>query len=270
MDPRNPTIPLGPSPLPELHGSQIHNLLPEADLKYQHKGSRASSAGIMVSFLSDIAAKVSAKWSGSVYHVYEIERTLTSELRPSDKFVNETLRQPAVTNYLAKHMLRKSLYMVVAIKIAQGAKVMHFDDKDCNFDAEVGASGAPAGVPVNAAVKGSSKSQGSTSGSCTVLGDFVFAIRLRKCRYYKSENRGEIALGYHTSGANLHDLDSSNVDRPDEEPVVEDRSVGVIPLLDGEISKVDLDDYALDIEDAAVLNTVDEGEKCRCIMLGRL
>jgi hypothetical protein len=109
-----------------------------------------------------------------------------------------------VLSYLARHRYRKSLYMIVGIKIGLNAEITHHREHTTRGWLKAFIPGALIGAPVDVGAQAKGSVIEQRYEKIKIPTSFVFAYRLREVRYFKKSNFIE-NLEY-TKGADLHDL----------------------------------------------------------------
>ena len=113
---------------------------------------------------------------------YESEAMTTTLFNPSDNYVEKSIKQEAVQMFLRHH--RKSLYMIVGVRIAHGAKVTITRGRAVGGGPNLGPLGLTAmGSPIDANMSIKISSDSSGSQQMSIEYDFVVAYRLKQCRY---------------------------------------------------------------------------------------
>jgi hypothetical protein len=175
-----------------------------------------------------------------------------------------------VLSYLAENKYKKSLYMIVDLKIADGAKISLVESKGRSVGAKFGVSPPPGGSPVGGEASMSSDGISTMSDSFIIPGKFVFAIWLRKCHYFRGI--GIIKDDYYTKGVILADLHApTDKESAEERLIAEPGDEGISGIMIGE---VDTSDWIMEIDDDAVVTAVEDWEDgkgkdtSKCIMIG--
>lgn len=137
-------------------------------------------------------------------HQYEIEKVEGRTFLPSYEYVQRSVLQPEVLDYLARHRYRKSLYMIVGIKIGYNAEIIHERKYKRGGGLNVSIPGAMTGVPLDLGANLKQKAINHRYEKKSIPNSFVFAYRLREVRYFKKDN--SITDVEFTKGAELHDL----------------------------------------------------------------
>lgn len=259
----NPRMPSGRLDRPLEIKEGEYEATSDQNREFYFTESRFTGGNLIAAFLSYINVVLFGGHKTASTHIYKIDHIQKFSFSPSDQYVLETLRQPGVRNYLNEHMFKKSLYMIVGIGIARGARVYQSDYQGRAWGAGVTSPGSLTGAPVDISVLGSSGNANETQATTTIPGEFVFAYRLRKCRYVKSQ----LMPNFYTHGTTMHDLRGRS---RQTSPLPTESPTGDNVILEGKISGVDLDEKTLGLEDATVydVDEPDEEQKCRCIILG--
>lgn len=176
----------------------------EREVEFETKSEKSINVGFSAAVLSLLPFGVGGKRKAQVTHRYEIKEVETQTLYPSRAFIRQSVHQPQVLKYLASQGYRKSVYMVVGIKVAYGAHVSHETKRE--FGGELGGTmpGAVVGIPLDIGAKIGAKKANWKIEKKQVSSSFVFAYRLREVRYFKKD--GSITDLQFTKGAQLHNL----------------------------------------------------------------
>lgn len=214
----------------------------EQDRYYHFTDSQFSGGNLITAFLSYIDVTLFGRRTAGCSHTYRIKALQKLAFKPSNEYVLQTLQQPGVNEYLHTHMSKRSLYMIVGLAIARGAEVSQTDHHGRAWGAGAKLSGTPVGIPVGGAVLGESGNSYHTDTTFKIPGEFVFAYRLRRCRYFKSQ----LKTNFYSHGATLCDLQGV----PSEEiPPLIDRSSESDVILEAKVAAIDLNERELDIDD---------------------
>ena len=205
------------------------------------KTDGAFNVGLSAKVLSLLPFDINGHRHTRKTYTFEIETIESRKFIPSPHYVRQSVLQTTVLSYLAKHRYRKSLYMIVGIKIARNAKVAYGGEHDLGGGLSASIPGAAMGVPVEVGGSISASTLERHHDKYQVPNAFVFAYRLREIRY--SKKSGFIDNNEHTKGADLHHvhshkLSNTNLNRTDSKEFlgIEDEIE-----IDG-ISGVDLDE----------------------------
>jgi len=195
---------------------------------------------------------------------YESDGMTTINFTPTSDYIDKTIMQEAIQGYLQKH--RTSLYMIVGVRVAHGAKFTYSQGRGRRGRADLGPFGLSAiGSPVDGRISITRSTSSSGGQTFTIDQDFVVAYRLRRCKY--SRDSANLKPQFHTRGATMADLESSSSNTlqsrkkigEDEKPTAE-----VISSLG--IADVDMDAKTLKLNEECVRTAMDD-EGCSCIVL---
>lgn len=179
-NPRRPTEAIGSKPLP-LETLPSERLVDKSI--YQLGDEKAANIGFSASVLSFLPFELSGERKHQTTHLYKIERMEEKLIVPTVEYVKQSVFQPEVLGYLASMLYKKSLYMVVGIRVAFDATVSHSKKLGHTGGLHATVPGAAMGIPVDlgAGVKGSTDT--GFNQRMHLSDGFVFAYRLRKIRY---------------------------------------------------------------------------------------
>ncbi|KAF4468175.1 hypothetical protein FALBO_4941 [Fusarium albosuccineum] len=107
----------------------------------------------------------------------------TLSFEPSDDYMRQSMSTPKVQQYLARHHLRKRIFIITGVKIAFGAKVKDEESSLGNANISLGLDGTAVGVAVGVGPHAEGTRGYSQSMSFERAEPFVFAYRLREIRY---------------------------------------------------------------------------------------
>ncbi|KAH6698158.1 hypothetical protein BKA61DRAFT_710149 [Leptodontidium sp. MPI-SDFR-AT-0119] len=140
---------------------------------------------------------------------FEIDEIETSFMKPAGKETKEYLRgcveDGDVQAFLEESRFKKSVYMIVGLKIAKGAKVRKGSERSSETTAQLMIDGTAGGVPVKAGPEVEIKKDRQESTEWIDEKSFVFAYRLRKITCKKGKIVEDVE---YNKGAFL-DLESS-------------------------------------------------------------
>jgi hypothetical protein len=178
------------------------------------------------------------------------------------------MTQPAVIKYLKRN--QHSVYMVVGLQVAHNARVGHSQARETSGGPDIGPVGLSAlGIPVDVTINASLATHPSSTQSYSVLGDFVFAYRIRKCFYHRKLGVSSIESAYFAKGAELFDLHSKKEtdENQGNEAKKSKPSIIIVPY---EISNFDLNSKALKgVTESATGRATDQGG-CDMIFLSQV
>jgi hypothetical protein len=187
---------------------------------------------------------------------YKSEAMTTTRFDPPADYVEKSVMRDTVQTFLRSN--RKSLYMIVAVRILHGAKITILRGKAMGGGPAVGPIGLSAiGSPVDANLGFEMSSDELRTEKMSIDHDFVVAYRLRQCRY--SRDSGSIKPFYHVKGATMSDLGSERLASENKNVVAEgdEESIPVINSLG--ISSIDVNDKSMKLGRECVRNVEDEG-----------
>lgn len=220
---------------------------------------QCKEGSMMAAFFDSVQLALFGGRAKTTRQTYHIDKLQTLSFYPKEEYVLETLRQSGIRNYLQKHFFKKSLYMIVGIRIAEGARVFQGDRQGRVIGAGARLSGV--GSLVGGGLQGSTAKGSGTSAEFSISDKFVFAYRLRKCRYYHADRLALKNFKFVTTHANLHSLDDPESDRDDlDEPRPTAIALTTNMELRGNISGVDVDDKALGLGDEVFVEQVNADE----------
>jgi len=184
---------------------------------------------------------------------YKSEAMTTTRFDPPADYVSKSVMRDTVQTFLRSN--RKSLYMIVGVRIFHGATITILRGKGMGGGPTVGPLGLSAiGSPVDVNLDFQMSSDKSTTEKTLIDHDFVVAYRLRQCRY--ARDSGTIKPYYHIKGATMSDL-GSETPASENTDVVAEESVPVITSLG--MSSIDMNEKSMKLHKVCVCNVEDEG-----------
>jgi hypothetical protein len=93
--------------------------------------------------------------------------------------------------------------MIVGLQIAHNARVEHSQGNESGGGPDVGPLGLSVISPIDMNFNMSVAAQRNSAQSYSVLGDFVFAYRIRKCFYHRGTGVGSIEPNHYNKRADL-------------------------------------------------------------------
>ena len=129
VDPRQPTDRLGKGPLELGPDDSVFNHCPEVDVTYVDSDSRSYGIGLGAAIMSMLPFGIKGHYKSSSAKLFEIERVESQSLEPSEEYVRRSLMQSAVRSYLAAKKYKKSLYMIVGLKLGRNAQIIARESK---------------------------------------------------------------------------------------------------------------------------------------------
>lgn len=174
------------------------------DIVFQKQIRKTLDLGFSAAVLSLLPFGLSGENQTDRTHRYEIERVEERFFQPTPSYVRKSVSQPEVLAYLSKHKYRKSLFMIVGIKIGFNARITHSKSNALKTGVDATVPGALTGIPVDLTGDFGFQSMGNCYEQKVIPNTFVFAYRLREVRYFKAH--GLTTDTEYTKGAELHDL----------------------------------------------------------------
>jgi len=264
-DPFNPQFRLADQPL-SINPNEITHGNPEekVHIVVDHKKGLKLGVGLVIVNFFNFCVNANRTREGR--SDYTIEKVTTNTFTPSGDYVQRSMTQPPVIKYLQEH--RHSVYMVVGLKIAHNANVIQSQSKESGGGPDIGPLGLAAVSPVDMNFKASVVTQRTSEQSRTVLGDFIFAYRLRKCFYHRESGLGSIKPNHYTKGADLlnHGLKTDEEEVKESETSVTPEGIIIVP---DKIATVDLNSKVFKVPATAVAQAADQGV-CEVVLLSRV
>lgn len=192
----------------------------ETQVVFQKQKDGRFHLGLSAALLSMLPLGLGGNLQKATTQRYDIERIETQMFLPTRKYVQRSVLEPEVLQYLARHRYRKSLYMIVGIKVPFDATIIHERKSKKGVKLSASIPGAIVGVPVDFGANVQKSSIDGHYERKSISSAFVFAYRLREVRYYKKDNT--IKDTEFTKGAQLHALyGNSNFGG---QPIIQDES----------------------------------------------
>ena len=193
---------------------------------------------------------------------YKSEAMTTTSFNPPVDYVNTSVMRDTVLSFL--HSNRKSLYMIVGVRILHGAKVTISNNKVVGGGPTVGPLGLPTiGSPVDVNLSLEISSDKMRTQEMSIDYDFIVAYRLRQCRY--SRDSGSIKPYYHIKGATMSDLGSETKPASENKnEVAETDAKSVITSLG--MSSFDVNERSMKLGRECVRNVADK-EVYSCVIV---
>lgn len=237
-----------------------NQLYESTNLNWQSSRSnpKTRKAGLWTSFLAALGIRAEANITSETNRVdgYEIDKLTTTEFIPTKQYLQESIYQPDVKNWML-HNKNEPLWMITGVKIASGARFLVSRAKEKGFHFQFGFDATGLGYPVAAGPQVEAVSKVAMTESARVGEDFVFAYRLREIRYSKRKG---------LTSRDLTDKDGAwyEVGRPN---VVPDDEENGFYIKESDVPLQDIDEE--DIEDVSVTEDVeDDGTTIRCVRIG--
>lgn len=204
VDPRQPTDRLGKGPLELGSDDYVFPHCPEFDVTFTHNNCYSYGIGLGAAIASMLPFGIKGHYEKSSAKIFEIEKIESQSLVPSEEYVRRSLMQPVVRQYLATKNHRKSLYMIVGIKLGCNAQIIQARQDFTSGTVSVDFPGAAAGIPVDPKLHvGVARFRSGCLGR-KIPHTFVFAYRLREIRY--SVKSDLIFDKLYTKGAQLNEF----------------------------------------------------------------
>jgi hypothetical protein len=184
VDASEPTQPLADSPLKFTEYEKTFDNPVQKDREYVVEDSWSIGASLLVAFLSFVTVGIYGALVEGYHKIYKIDLIHTKTLEPSQPYVLDTVMQSSVLSYLHKHKYKKSLYMVVGLKIGEGAKIILSEGKGTVVGGRAGLLLLAGRLPVGIEASFSCDYTRVINDSFLISSLFVFAYRLKKCHYY--------------------------------------------------------------------------------------
>jgi len=148
---------------------------------------------------------------------FEIDEIDTRFIKPAGKetkeYMSNCVEDEDVQTFLEGSRFRKSIYMIIGLKIAKGAKVSKGSEKSRETIAELMVDGTAGGMPVKAGPQAEIRKDKQESTEWRDEKSFVFAYRLRKITCKK----GKIVEDAEFNKGAFLDLESSKEVRGEKE-----------------------------------------------------
>ena len=183
-DPERPDEPLGERPYPFTKLEKVDEIF-DPGQNFIITSVSEGWGGLSIGILEMLKTAWSARKKTYNRHIFEVELLETRFFEPSEHYVHMSMKQPHVLKHLQKN---DSVFMVVDVRIAHGAKILNeeFIGKGADATINVPLATLTLGPDVGGDV-GKAKVKYTVVKS-HVSHSFVFAYRLRECRYDKIEN----------------------------------------------------------------------------------
>jgi len=233
-------------------------------IRYDSSKSKSTSVGIGAKFLALFLLGLIGSHTKEARVEYESDGMTQFEFEPPPEYVNMSLAQEDVWEYIRSHSTvfgSPPLYMVVGLRIAHGAKFTYSRARKIDGGGELATIGS---AMVDPTIRFHHTTESTCYQTVTINEDFVIAYRLKECKY--SRNSGSIKPMYHTKKATIMDLKSHTVTGSDGNAINEGlEDVGNIITSLG-LSKFDLDPRKLGL-DKKHLHEILEDDNCECILV---
>ena len=182
---------------------------------------RSVSGGIFAQFLQLVGfgGDVSLRHHRTSSLSYEVDSMITRHFRPSVPYVQESLREESVRDYLMLNNFREPMYMITGVMIARGARVIEMQGKGHGGSAKFGIDATAAGVPLTVGPKLELSAADAQGVSYQIPEAFVFAFRVSKLRVKK---KGDVKVADYNQGAVYSAQKDVQTQGPDDEIEVMD------------------------------------------------
>jgi len=182
------------------------------DFVFRKQREREFGIGFSAAVLSLLPFGMDGDRHRNTAHHFKIKTVEEQMFLPSREYVQKSVLQQEVLDRLARHWYRKSLYMIVGIRVAYGgAEVIHETKYGNGGKLSVTVPGGLTGIPVDLGVNFKAKAIDDSYERKCISSSFVFAYRLREIRYFK--NTKSIKDVEFTKGAELHDLHATTMSK---------------------------------------------------------
>lgn len=222
--------------------------LPENNHSSSVERTRNTEAGAQLKIGEFVNSELSHGWRNSKIRGIDATKLTSSNFRPNENYVAESVAKPAVVAHLKRqvgYFKKKApgLFMITGVKIAHEATLNSSGEVSNTTTAK--ASADFGGVQVAVGPFGSRTAEDKHSNSFQPDGDFVYAVRLRKLVFRKKQL--ELEVEYYTDGAEIHGGDKKRT--PEQEYEME------------LVSEEDLTVETLGLPDMAATLVIDEGNE---------
>jgi len=260
-DPRHPILTLGDA-LPFENGDDVKVVDEDGEVIVQTEEVKEKQRSIAATFFKSLKLKSTSRKEARTR--WEIDGISTMAFEPTERYVQKSMTHPAVSRYLASYQSKKTVYMVVGLKIGHNAKLSQVLSDSRSGSLEYGLAHAIKSLSAEATVSMDLQTDGSTTFH--VSSDFVFAYRLRECRYIRPSPKFGIlsrmlSLGG-ISGVPQLFPSGLNVAASAIQEMEELRNVA--------LAEVDVDEDTFSLDDSMVFDSIDLGERARSILVGHL
>ena len=176
----------------------------ENDVIFEKGKTSSFQLGLSAAVLSILPFGIKGQTPKNNSHRYQVERVEGRMFLPNREYIKKSVLQPEVLSYLARHGYRKSLYMVVGIKVGFNAEIIHQRKRKFVGRLKCFVPAALTSIPVDFRAKIGFETTDGRYEKKRIPGAFVFAYRLREVRYSKKDNvTTDVEF---TKGADLHSL----------------------------------------------------------------
>lgn len=182
-DPLEPESPLDDKPF-TLDGETIRSH-DQYDAQSNIKDRNQASGGLFAKIFHSVELIVSGSSNTSMQSCVKFEKLQTLSFEPTDEYMNKSLSTAKVQQYLARHHMRKRIFLVTGVKIAFGAQVIDDESRLGEGQISLGLDGDAVGVPLSVGPRVDASRGTSQTFSFNQSSPFVFAYRLREIRYRK-------------------------------------------------------------------------------------
>ncbi|KEF51479.1 uncharacterized protein A1O9_12396 [Exophiala aquamarina CBS 119918] len=190
-NPSAPTTPITRSgPLdPKDFDLEVHSM-PMKTFRHENQSQSLSEGGVFIRAVQGIVAKLNLNISREAYQnaLEQIDHLVAEfiELSEEDEYVEKSLAQKHIQDFITKGLFKKRVFMVTGIKIAypgEGDSISA--EKGSKKTAEGGGDMSAVGTGSPLEGGGNFKTSASTKRSLSFIPDhpFIYAYRLRECFY---------------------------------------------------------------------------------------
>lgn len=216
---------------------------------------QAGKAGIWakVAMATGLRGEATLKFDNISNDIFEVREIETAFFTPTQEYLEQSMNTPSVKKWLEASRWRKTVYMIVGLKIAKGISVRSSKYQGRGGQVEV-KGGAHTAVPFQAGAELSGSASNTMNNSFEESCDIVFGFRLRKICYKRGRSINHESFN---TGA-LFGEDENMSERPPA-PFVEITGMGV-----EEVSLEDLNDPG-----CILVSGTDGDEDCLWIVTGK-
>ncbi|CZR56495.1 uncharacterized protein PAC_06383 [Phialocephala subalpina] len=136
-----------------------------------------------VAMATGLRGEASMKFDKASNDIFEVREIETTFFTPTQEYLEKSMNAPGVKKWLEASRWRKTVYMIVGLKIAKGISVRSSKFQGRGGQIEVKAGGAHTAVPLQAGAELSGSATNTQNSSFEESSDIVFGFRLRKIFY---------------------------------------------------------------------------------------
>ncbi|KAH7188140.1 uncharacterized protein B0J16DRAFT_336491 [Fusarium flagelliforme] len=176
----------------------------ETDWKKTVSNERGQSLGVYAQFLQvatgglSLGPEVNVEHSNKSESTFAFDRLTTLAFEPTQTYVEESIKAPAVKDWLGQRRQRLSLvnelFMVTGIKIVKGAKIKYTTSKSTTAKGNIGVDVPALGITFGP--KGHWTSSNDETTESNRESEFVFAFCVKRLRFGR-----RLKLQEYTTGA---------------------------------------------------------------------